>query len=137
MSKPRIAILLLALVGAGLTPPAQAIDSPLLGQWRFTEDGCTDSYLFREDGSFVSASGEERRSGSFAVERLPGNPKAGYKVVRKNLQDNRGRDCVGSSVDDSGTQDIRYVFFNPAGTQMMVCASPSAERCFGPLIKAK
>lgn len=129
--------LLVALTGAFVSPLAWATDSPLLGRWSFTEGGCADTYLFRGDGSFISTSGEERRTGSFAVEVLSGNPKAPYKVVRNSLHDNTGKDCVGSSADDSGTQDVRYVFFNASKNQMMVCSSPGAERCFGPLIRAK
>ena len=108
--------------------------TPLLGLWSYTDEGCTDTYLFRKDGTFTSTSGAERLDGRFAIEILPDHVNAPYKVSRTNLRDNLGKDCLGSSKNDVGSKDTRYVMFNASKDKMMVCSSPEGTKCFGPLL---
>jgi hypothetical protein len=135
--RPALAVLTTCFMSVAALAQSPITESPILGRWSFTEDGCTDTYHFRKDGTFSSTSGAESRDGRFTIELLPGNPNAPYKAVRTNLRDNRGKDCVGSSKDDSGTRDTRYLIFNQSKDQMMVCSSPDAQKCFGPLVRQR
>jgi len=111
-------------------------ESPVLGKWAFTKNGCTDTYEFRKNGTYSSTSGAEIRDGRFTVEILPDNPNASYKITRTNLHDNGGKDCT-SLKNNSEMKDTRYLVFSASKDQMMVCPSPDAKKCFGPLIRQK
>ena len=95
------------------SPP---IEGPVLGEWTFTKNGCTETYDFRKNGAYRSTSGAETRDGRFTVEILPDNSNASYKIVRTNLQDNGEKDCVGSK-NGSETKDTRYLVFNASKNQ--------------------
>jgi hypothetical protein len=111
--------------------------SPIVGKWIFTEEGCADTYDFRNNGSFSSSSGSETRSGRYSVKLLPDHPSAAYRIVRTTLKDNGGKDCIGSSKSHAGTSDTRFLMFNVAKDQVLVCSSPNARLCFGPLLRRK
>lgn len=97
-------------------------------------NGCADTYDYRSDGTFSSSSAEERMVGRYAAE-LSSGTKASLKVLRAVASDNRQADCTGSTKDQSGSQDTRYLVFGTNKNQMQVCFTATGERCFGPLVR--
>jgi hypothetical protein len=137
LTRPALAVLASCFISFTALARPPISESPILGRWSITEDGCTETYQFRKDGTFSSTSRKETRHGRFTLEALRGHPRAPYKVVRTNLRDNLGKDCAGSSKDDTGTRDTRYLVFNRSRDRMMVCSSPDAKKCFGPLVRRR
>ena len=126
-----IALLPLLLVACSSSATSQPSD--LIGKWSFSEGGCTDTYEYRTNGTFSGSSGEERLEGRYSVESVAGG-KASLKVVRTVENDNKRADCSGSTKDQSGSQDTRYLVFG-GKDKFHVCLSAAGERCFGPLIR--
>jgi hypothetical protein len=121
----------LLLVACSSSPTSQP--SGLIGKWSLSEGGCTDTYEYRANGTFSGSSGEERLEGRYSVESLAGG-KASLKVVRTVESDNKRVDCSGSTKDQTGSQDTRYLVLD-GKDKFHVCLSPAGERCFGPLVR--
>lgn len=134
-----LAILATAII---LTACSTSVTSPLsqkvgdiTGTWTFTENKCTDIYRFRSDGTFSSKSGDETLDGKYVSERMLAGDPTRLKVVRSIAKDNLGKDCTGSTKDNGGKSDTRYVRFDSSGNELMVCSTPAVNHCFGPLIR--
>lgn len=126
----------LAACTTSATMPLSLQVGDITGTWTFAENNCADTYKFRPDGTFSSTSGEEALEGKYVSERVSSADPTRLKVVRTVIKDNLGKDCVGSTKDNSGKSDIRYVKFDSTGNELMVCSTPAVNRCFGPLLRA-
>jgi hypothetical protein len=110
--------------------------NPLVGNWRYIDSaGCGDFYYFRADGSFSSASGLESREGRYSLEPPSELTNGRFKVTRTTTFDNRLVDCGGSTLDDTGKTDVRYVYFSRNNNELMVCPTAVSNTCFGPLAR--
>lgn len=136
------------LVGASLAASwdagAQAVkprriakDHPMLGSWTYeAPDGsCTETYVFRPDGTAVVTSGREIAESEFEISARP-DANGFYKWTDRLVKDNGKEDCSGE-VTAAGTAVTNYVLFSPARDQFIVCAQASLDACFGPLRRAQ
>lgn len=111
-----------------------ASESTIVGRWSIVSQGCAEQYEFRADGTFSSASRNERLDGRYSVQEIAGRP-ASAKVRRSIERDNLGMDCAGSSRDNTGTQDVRFIVLDASKNRMQVCGTDAATDCYGPLIR--
>lgn len=106
--------------------------NPLVGRWIYVDAlKCTDIYEFRSDGTFSSTSGAEVLDGAYIMDAPDANGIS-YRVLRTINKGNGLRDCAGY-VTKVGRVDTRYVLFKRRFTELVVCPSPTAPECFGPL----
>lgn len=108
--------------------------TPLIGDWTTVDSkGCEELYSFKGNGTFLSRSGLEIRSGRFSTEALGPNERAQYKITRGKITSNGKPDCDGTVLKPSGIKDVRFIGFDDTQRQLWVCDSPEATNCFGPL----
>lgn len=135
---PVIRSLLFALCAAAVLLPVTAgahdIDNPVIGSWTWQPEGksCTEVYDWRADGSGHVTSGKEVTESKFQVSNTP-DEHGFYVFIEQIIKDNRGKDCTGSSKDDSGRKATFYIQVHPSGNMIRICARPSEDSCFGPL----
>ena len=131
----------LATTGAAVAQTAKprriAKDHPILGSWTYeTPDGsCSETYVFRPDGTTVVTSGDEISESAFEISGRP-DAKGFYKWTDRLVKDNGKEDCAGE-VTPAGKIVTNYVLFSPARDQFIVCAKASFDACFGPLRRAQ
>ena len=111
-----------------------ASESTMVGRWSIVSKGCAEQYEFRADGTFSSASRNERLDGRYSAQEIAGRP-ASAKVTRSIEKDNLGMDCAGSSQNDTGRQDVRFIVLDTSKNRMQVCGTDAATGCYGPLIR--
>lgn len=113
---------------------AVAPGHPIVGKWTWTriENGCTETYDFRADGTVRVVSGEERSDNSFTIDREP-DKEGFYKIGLTMTRDHGGTDCGGSASDDTGQHSALFIRFSPARDTHQVCLERSTDRCLGPL----
>ncbi len=117
-------------------PHRIAKDHPILGNWTYeVPDGsCTETYVFRPDGTSVVTSGQEISESAFEIAARP-DANGFYKWTDRLVKDNGKEDCSGA-VTPTGKVVVNYVVFSPARDQLIVCAKASFDACFGPLRRA-
>jgi hypothetical protein len=122
--------LCLCSLGAFAGPPEE---HPIVGVWEFTlPDGrCTETYLFRADGTSLVTSAQEVAETAYKIEREPG-ASGFYKMVDTVTRDNGKQDCSGS-VTEVGHTSTNYLRFHPSGDLLLMCRAESFDACFGPL----
>jgi len=110
---------------------------PLVGKWRWTvkQNGCTETYDFRADGTAQVVSGAERSDNSFTVSREP-DAKGFYKLDMTITKDHGGKDCSDVDKDDTGQRHTNFLLFEPTREMYQSCADASLGQCFGPLKRA-
>lgn len=106
----------------------------LIGRWVFPDQGCTEYFDYRANGSFTSTSFHEKVEGRYSVERIRGS-NATMKIRRVVRYDNRQADCQGSRLDATGLRTIHYLVFDASKKRLRVCEDAAANRCFGPLLR--
>ena len=118
------------------SPTAAGVSSALVGMWTWTRpsNGCTETYTYRRDGTFVASSGLERTDGTYSIASTP-DADGFFRLTRTVAHDNRGRDCAGSEADNTGHSATVYVQFLDGGTWLRKCYERSTTRCFGPLAR--
>lgn len=124
---------LLAAVAQAATSPQQ--EHPLLGVWEFTlPDGrCTETYLFKANGTTFVTSAEEVAEMQYEVSAEP-SEKGFYKLVDTVTQDNGRKDC-GGGITAVGSRSTHYLWFHPSGELFVMCRDESLDACFGPLLR--
>jgi hypothetical protein len=93
------------------------------------DGSCTETHTYEADGSRLVTSGDEELTGVYQV-----YPTADSRFLKLDIQtrtDNKRRDCVGDSEDDSGKSFSIYVTLARGG-QLLFCFEPSFAECFGP-----
>jgi hypothetical protein len=126
-----------AAVAQSVKPHRLARDHPIVGSWTYTapDGSCTETYLFRPDGTSLVTSGSEIAESVFDIAPRP-DPNGFYKWTDRIVRDNGKEDCSGE-VTPVGKAVTNYVLFSPRGDQFIVCAQPSLDACFGPLRRAQ
>jgi hypothetical protein len=116
----------------------QAVDAthPIIGRWKWTREdqGCSEVYDYKADGSLIIQSGDERTENIYTIAKTP-DDRGFYKVTIKVITDFRGRDCMNNDDDDTGNEASSYIVMNRGKTIYAMCQQPSTERCFGPMLK--
>lgn len=132
---PIVALTLLALAAA--TPAAEPaapadLASELVGTWSWTlPNGCTETQTYRADGSRSVVSGEERAEGTFQVEPSTEDPNF-RRLTLNTARDAGGKDCSGSTSDDTGKSSVIFYLIAKDHQQLMYCFEPELKRCVGP-----
>lgn len=114
---------------------APSPDHPLLGEWEFTvpDNGCTEVYRFRPDGTTLVTSGREVSESEYEISDEPDD--AGfYRMTDTIVRDNGRPDCLGN-VMKAGDSVTLFVRFHPDGDRMVMCPSQSLDACMGPLVR--
>ena len=113
---------------------AQIAPSPLAGIWGWTlfSGQCAETLQYRADGILVSTSGDAVTEWRYAVTNAP-DARGFYKSVEVTTGFNAKKDCSGDVVNELGLDAEKYIQFNPARDQMIVCKSASLQACYGPL----
>lgn len=126
-----------ALAAAAASSAAAPLpqEHPLLGVWQFTlPDGhCTETYLFKANGTSFVTSAEEVAETRYEVSAEPSD-KGFYKLVDTVTQDNGKKDCSGS-ITAVGSHSTNFLWFDPSGELFVMCREESLDACFGPLVR--
>jgi hypothetical protein len=130
---PLVALLAASLM-AGATQAAPP-EHPLLGVWELTlpDGGCTETYLFKADGTSLVTSAHEVAETRYEVSADP-SAKGFYKLVDTVTRDNGQKDC-GGGITAVGSRSTHYLWFHPSGELFVMCRDESLDACFGPLVR--
>lgn len=125
---PAAVALLLVVASTG----ARAQQPDIAGTWEWSrrKDGCTEQHVYRPDGTLSILRGEERTESAYRMSWAP-EPGGRYKLTVVTVKDDGGRDCDGSSDDDTGRQRIVYVLFGQSRETMIQCGSEAGADCTG------
>ena len=99
-------------------------------EWSRRKDGCAEQYVYRPDGTLSIRRGEESTENTYRMSWAP-EPGGRYKVTVVTVKDDGGRDCDGSSDDDTGRQRVVYVLFGQSRETMIQCSSEAGADCTG------
>ena len=125
---PAIVAVLLTVAWTG----AHGQQPDIAGTWEWSrrKDGCAEQYVYRPDGTLSIRRGEERTENTYRMSWAP-EPGGRYKVTVVTVKDDGGRDCDGSSDDDTGRQRVVYVLFGQSRETMIQCSSEAGADCTG------
>jgi len=103
------------------------------GEWRWTDTaGCSETYVYADDGSGHVVSGEERSEMRYTFDPTPVGIGF-FKLEATITKDHGGMDCAGSNEDDTSRLYTVYMKFSLDGDEHIVCLTPELKQCFGPL----
>jgi hypothetical protein len=128
-----------AALALALAFPAggQSRQPSIVGTWEWTRksNGCSERYVFRDDGSASVTSRDERLDGRF---RLAWSPEENgrYRLDMAVAKDHGGRNCLDDDQDSTGRSDTWYVLFSQSRETMILCGSLEGRDCLGPLRRA-
>jgi hypothetical protein len=100
------------------------------------DQGCTEVYTFRRDGTAHVVSADETTENTFELAPAP-EPSGRFRFVMTTTQDSGGRDCADTTDDSTGKSATLYLLFNPARDAFVMCSEPTGMACFGPLRRRK
>lgn len=113
----------------------RSLKHPLIGYWesRVPENGCLESYWFKEDGSAVFTSGDEQLEAHYEVTPQP-DAHGFFKLNHRVTLSNKALDCTKQS-SEINSEQTSFLLFKPDGSSFISCDSddPSLENCFGPI----
>lgn len=136
----------LTLVAAGImavpTKPVYAqgeasLATALVGTWAWTlpDGSCTESQSYRADGTGSVTSGDERSEQTWRVEAVEGSPLA--RMIITTTRDDRGKDCIGQDIDDTGRTVTLYYRIDGGGGRLVFCFDLQQDQCFGPFFRQR
>ena len=116
---------------------AQMAPGPLAGTWGWTlfSGQCAETLQYRADGILLSTSGDAVTEWRFTVADTP-DAQGFYKSIEVSTRFNEKKDCSGDVINERGLDSTKYIQFNPARNQMIVCKSASLQACYGPLLRS-
>jgi hypothetical protein len=120
-----------------LVAGAQSRQPSIVGTWDWTRksSGCSEQYVFRDDGSASVASRDERLEGRFRLAWSP-EPNGRYRLDMTVAKDHGGRNCLDNDDDSTGRSDTWYVLFSQSRETLLMCGSLEGSDCLGPLRRA-
>ncbi len=109
----------------------------IIGKWKWTlpDSSCSETYIFKPDGTTSVTSGEERSESVYRIASVP-TTKGFFVMTDKITQNNGGKDCTGDTTP-IGDEVTMYISFDSSGESLIVCKSESFDTCFGPLKRVK
>lgn len=138
LNRRTAALLLGGTLGLAPVLAAHGRDSehPLIGSWTWKPEGkdCTEVYEWRANGTGHVVSGKEVTETRFKISATP-DDKGYYVFLDEVVKDNKGRDCAGSTKDNTGEKSTLFIQISPAKDQIRICVKPSDDACFGPLTR--
>ena len=120
--KRQLVASLYILVSATALADAPHPKHPLLGTWKITlpDGSCSETYIFRPDGTTLVTSAEEVSESEFEVSDSP-SEKGFYKMVDKIIKDNGKKDCSGE-IMVVGHVATNYLLLHPNKKQFLMCS---------------
>lgn len=113
----------------------RSLKHPLIGYWEshLPENGCLESYWFKEDGTAVFTSGDEQLEARYEVTPQP-DAQGFFKLSHRVTQSNKALDCT-KQTSELNTEQTSFILFKPDGSSFISCDNddPSLESCFGPI----
>ena len=124
-------------LAVALSAGAQSAQPSIVGTWDWTRksNGCSEQYVFRDDGTVSVASRDERLDSRFRMAWSP-EPNGRYRLDMNVVKDHGGRDCADLEQDDTGRAQTLYVLFSQSRETMILCGSVDGRDCLGPLRRA-
>lgn len=121
-----------AALACGACGSALGQQPDIVGTWEWTsrKSGCSEQYVYRQDGTLAVRRGEKRIENTYRMSWAP-EPNGRYRVSIVTLKDNGGPDCEGSAVDSTGRQSVVYLLFGQSRETMIQCDSPAGADCTG------
>jgi hypothetical protein len=121
-----------ALAIAALSGAAFGQQPSIAGTWEWTskKSGCSEQYVFRDNGTVSIKRGDEQTENSYLMSWAP-ESSGRYKLTITTLKDNGGRDCDGAADDSTGRRSVVYVLFSQSRESMIHCGSPAGTDCTG------
>ncbi len=121
-----------ALLTAGAGDGAFGQQPSIVGTWEWARarDGCTEQYVFRDNGTVAIRRGNKQTENTYLMSWAP-EPKGRYRLTITTVKDDGGRDCDGSTEDTGGRLSIVYVLFGQSRESMIHCSSPEGADCTG------
>lgn len=121
-----------ALLLGGASQAALGQQPDIAGTWEWTrkKDGCSEQYVYRQDGTLSVRRGGKLTEHTYRMSWAP-EPNGRYRVTVATVKDNGGGDCDGSAADTTGRQSIVYVLFGQSRETMIQCESPAGADCTG------
>jgi len=89
---------------------------------------------YRADGILLSTSGGAVTQWQYTVTNTP-DTLGFYKLIEVTTRFNAKKDCLNDVVNELRLDTIKFIQFNPANDQMIVCKSASLQACYGPLFR--
>ena len=139
---PKIAFLIAltcafsAVQAAELLPPLPADSSPhpLTGSWAWKLPGkaCSETLIYRQDGSRSGTSGDEVMQTRYEVSDKP-SLLGFYRLAETVTASNGKQDCSGDVHTVSAAPVVRFIQFSPKRDQFIACKEEALKACFGPL----
>lgn len=127
-------LLAVATVFAASGATDAAEPHPLIGRWTWTvpDNGCSETYTWRADGTGFVTSGAEVTETRFKFSTQP-DRNGFYTFMDEVVKDHGGKDCANVDKNDRGRKVTLYILLHDAGDQILICTRPKQDRCFGPL----
>jgi len=121
-------------LAAALPAGAQPAQPSIVGTWEWTRksNGCSEQYVFRDDGTVAITSRDERLDSRFRMAWSP-EPTGRYRLEMNVVKDHGGRDCGDADQDDTGRAQTLYALFSQSRETMILCGSVEGRDCLGPL----
>lgn len=127
-------VLLISLQASAEADP-RSLKHPLIGYWesRLPENGCLESYWFKEDGTAVFTSGDEQLEARYEVTPQP-DAQGFFKLKHQVTLSNKALDCT-RQTSEVHSEQTSFLLFKPDGSSFISCDNddPSLESCFGPI----
>lgn len=128
-------ILVIMQTGETLATDIRSVKHPLYGYWEsiVDENGCVESYWFKEDGAAVFTSGEEQLEVSYSISSQP-DEHGFFKLEHRATLSNHAKDCT-QQVSEINTTHTSYLLFKPDGHSFIACDNEddAFDTCFGPM----
>lgn len=136
-----VAAVACALAASAFAAPAFDAPMPedeaptLVGVWEFRmpESRCTETYLFKPNGTSLVTSGQEISEIRYSLRPEPGT-QGFYKLEDEVTEVNGRQDCEGS-VTQLGQRSTNFIRFDPSGDLLIMCRDASFSACYGPLMR--
>jgi len=113
----------------------RSLKHPLIGYWesKLPENGCLESYWFKEDGTAVFTSGDEQLETHYEVTSQP-DAHGFFKLNHRVTLSNKAQDCT-KQTSEINSEQTSFLLFKPDGSSFISCDNddPSLENCFGPI----
>lgn len=108
------------------------LNNPLIGSWSSDFNGCTETYVFKNDGTRTYVSNEEKGTSKYEITKLTDTT---YKLTDIITESNGGNDCFGEPGSPVGHKVTLYIKLNAQKTEMTMCADAQFNKCIQPFYK--
>ena len=127
-------VALLAVVSTARADPLRP-DHPMIGAWRVSIDGCTETYRVDRSGAMRVTSAQQVSTSRVEISDQPSD-KGFYKWVDTVVDDNGKKDC-GGHVTPVGDVAVDYILMSPKHDRFLMCSEEATQTCLGPFVRVE